>query len=89
MKIIELCEEIMKLCRIGDEPEWEELFQYFADEIKAGNVTSIKREILKIYAGMGSFNDLILQKDGVYLPINERLADLRQMLYEGIAREWQ
>ncbi|WP_276134114.1 DUF6966 domain-containing protein [Polluticoccus soli] len=86
MKLLSLCEDIMQLCHNGYEPNWEKTFRYFVEEIKAGNAIEIKREIQNIYTGMGSFNDLILQKDGELLSLNNRLDTLRQMLYQEITR---
>lgn len=72
MKLLSLCEELMQLCHNGHAPNWERMFKYFIEEIRAGNVDKVKREIQNIYGGMGSFNDLVLQKDGEILSSNEK-----------------
>lgn len=85
MKIIKLCEEISQLCNMANEHQWESLFEYFIKNIKAGHLDTAKKEIRTIYGGMGSFNDLILQKDGVPLSLNEKLDTLRVKLYEEVS----
>ena len=86
MKIVDLCQKIAQLCHIAGELQWEELFKYFVRKIEAGSIGITKREIKSIYGGMGSFNDLVLQKDGAVLDTNEKLSVLREALFEEIIK---
>lgn len=46
-------------------------------------------KILSIYGGAGSFNDLVLYKDGVfYMKENNKLERLRNGLYNKITEKW-
>lgn len=83
MKLIEICNEIAKICRVYGADEWSHLFDSFIDKIEVNGIESSKKEMKKIYSGMGSFSDLILQQDGqVYTEANNRLEFLRESLYK-------
>jgi len=82
MEIAILCKQIVQLCHISGELQWEELFKYFVTRIEEGHIEATVREIEYIYGGMGSFNDLILQKNGKMLDTNTELYTLRKALFE-------
>ncbi|MGE4513136.1 MAG: hypothetical protein AB7E26_04880 [Chryseobacterium sp.] len=61
--------------------------------IQLGNLYVTHKEealsiIKKMYGGMGSFNDLVLYKDGkVDIEANEKLSVLREDLYKAVLSE--
>lgn len=63
---------------------WSIVFNHFLKALSDDNeLSGLARDILKIYqGGMGSFSDLVLQKNAT-MPIedNERLDKLRKELY--------
>lgn len=82
--IQEIITQITALLRANDEQEWashlDKLACMFNDsDDKADSI----KEILNIYkGGMGSFTDLVLQKDyKMLVDENNQLADLKHKLY--------
>ncbi len=74
--------EIHELLISSGEKQWAGAFAYFINRIQGQGIDAIKREILAIYAGMGSFNDLVLYKNGTVLRMETmRLHELRQELF--------
>lgn len=57
-----LLEEIASLLTKSGELEWADIFQRIASECEGGPIDA-KREVLSLYGGMGSFNDLFLYKE--------------------------
>ena len=81
-RIIDICIEIIKILEIVNEKKWLLIFMNFIKELNHDGNKSIYREILKIYGGMGSFNDLVLFKDSkICKEENNKLDNLRQELY--------
>lgn len=88
MNSIEICREVLKLLFEYNEKNWIDSFEYFVKNIGESYDKSSAREILKIYAGAGSFNDLVLHKNG--MPVgagNDRLNQLRSQLYESLVTD--
>lgn len=48
------------------------------------DIDILKRKIRNIYAGMGSFNDIVLSNNGQILPENKRLNKLSTDLFKKI-----
>jgi hypothetical protein len=59
-----LCIQILGILNVRDEKIWSKVFKYLLEQLEIKSPKEIAREILKIYKGMGSFNDLILYKNG-------------------------
>ncbi|MDR6156907.1 hypothetical protein QF023_000423 [Chryseobacterium sp. SLBN-27] len=87
MTIKDYCLQISKLLEGTDNQEKSKVF------IQLGNLyVTHKKEALSniknIYGGMGSFNDLVLYKDGkVDIEANEKLSALREDLYKAVLSE--
>lgn len=56
-----------------------------AEELKEYDPKDVSRKIKAVYGGMGSFNDLVLHREGkmVYAD-NEKLGKLRHQLFDEI-----
>ncbi|MCT2387996.1 DUF6966 domain-containing protein [Erwinia pyrifoliae] len=81
-EIKKVIKEIVKILSSHDEISWARYFQdcemQLDDDYQAGIYN-----IRKVYGGMGSFNDLVLHKNGVPLKKeNDRLDQLRHELYD-------
>lgn len=77
------------LCRANDEPSFSKAFHYFADALEHEEGREVRRKILSMYGGMGSFNDLVFHKDGKPLgKENDELDVLRRELYKQITESW-
>ncbi|MCT4648344.1 MAG: hypothetical protein N4A74_25375 [Carboxylicivirga sp.] len=82
MNIKELSIEILELLEKNNEKSWSLVFKKIVDDCDSSDIKTLKRSILKYYGGMGSFNDLIIYKDGkVFIDENNRLDDLRSKLF--------
>ena len=84
MELLDQCKQLEEICRTGDAERWADLFAYFKQKIIDGESQEAKRELKSIFGGMGSFNDLILQKNGQILDSNARLQELRSELFDTI-----
>lgn len=73
---------IVDLLIFGENYEWARALKRFENEIEnTPDATSSK--ILSIFGGMGSFNDIVLYKNGQPLiPENNELFELRSILYD-------
>jgi len=59
-----ICKEIVELLNgFDNNKEWQKIFKNFlySDELK--ELSTLKKDIIKIYGGMGSFNDLVLHRN--------------------------
>jgi hypothetical protein len=57
-------------------------FYYFKKMFKYAELIDIQYEIQKIYGGMGSVNDLVLDKDGkMLIEENRQLSKLKNILF--------
>ncbi|MWP62259.1 DUF6966 domain-containing protein [Gilliamella sp. Pas-s25] len=74
--------KISILLKEGNYPDWGNSFMKFSEDIEI-NFEAVKNQILILYGGMGSFNDIVLHRNKKPL-INEnnRLDDLRTQLYK-------
>ncbi len=90
MKAIELCLEIARLCKLGNEHQYAALFENYAAGLAEEKWDVMKRSIMNTFkGGMGSFNDLVLHVDGKPLfNENDRLRALKSQLYDEIAAKW-
>lgn len=78
-KILERMEEIL---RLGDPVTWIEAIKKIKQELLINPEFAI-RDILVIYGGIGSFNDIVLYKNGqLLIPENIEFDDLRAQLYQ-------
>lgn len=85
MKVYNLCFEISILCEKYDAKRWGNSFKQFAEKLKTDSPKDVLRQIYGLYGGMGSFNDLVLQRNGVVDHAdNKKLDILRQQLFEEI-----
>lgn len=89
MDIKDYCINIYELLLEAGETNWQNSFKDFISELEKQENTSVYRKILSIYGGAGSFNDLVLYKDGVfYMKENNKLELLRNGLYNKITEKW-
>ena len=73
---------IFSVLRSNNENAWAKTFETLGSELDVDCETSIFA-LKKLYGGMGSFNDIVLHKNG--LPLrkeNEELEDLSHRLYQ-------
>lgn len=76
--------DIINLLNISEELDWKNVFENLLKQYPIENKYFAK-SILKLYGGMGSFNDLVLFKNGKLLKDeNEKLDILRKKLYNSI-----
>ena len=59
--------KMLDLIKLSDAKDWEEILEPFGYEI-LDTPNETKREILSLYRGMGSLNDLTLHKTYIPLP---------------------
>jgi len=87
MTVKDYCLQISKLLKETDNHEKSKAF------IQLGSLyVTHKKEALSniknIYGGMGSFNDLVLYKDGkIDIEANEKFSALRENLYKAVLSE--
>lgn len=74
--------EIKEILINAEEFNWVKSFDGFIRQIKDDNEKNSAKSILQIYKGAGSFNDLVLYKDGIVCKAeNDKLEELRHSLY--------
>lgn len=74
--------EIIKILSSNEEDSWAKRFEKLAIELDIDFESSIY-SLKKLYGGMGSFNDIVLHKNGMPLiRENDALDDLRYKLYK-------
>ena len=84
MKIEQKINQIIDVLNDVSEHEWNELFLRYLSKLKNPNINRdiIVKDLLKIFGGMGSFNDLVLYKDGqLCFDQNVKLNLLRKDLF--------
>lgn len=75
--------EIISLLKENKENQWEKTFNFFLYNAAAYGFNNVKKDIRLVYAGMGSFNDLILYNDGkISYDSNIKLDNLRTELFD-------
>lgn len=81
-QIISKLREIVDCLRANGSADWADGFERMADEFPS-DPDETKRQIRGCYGGMGSFNDLVLHKQGVPLrKENDELDRMRHELWE-------
>ncbi len=74
--------KMLDLLKLSDAKDWEELIEPLSYEIP-DTPNETKREILSLYRGMGSLNDLTLHKNGYPLrKENEEFSFLKRQLFD-------
>lgn len=82
MNITKYCIEIAQLLESVGEEKWINQFTYFITQSQVSENVDLCKQILSIYKGIGSFNDLVLYKNGKLCYYeNETLDLLREKLY--------
>lgn len=79
-----IAEELIKLLQENDEPNWAAYLNRFLAGYESPNTQAdAVRNLLKIYkGGMGSFTDLVLEKDlKMLVKENNQLVNLKHELY--------
>jgi hypothetical protein len=80
---------IYQLLLEAGETNFQNSFKNFIAGLEKQENTSVYRKILSIYCGAGSFNNLVLYKDGVLcMKENNKLEWLRNGLYNKITEKW-
>lgn len=83
-KFHSLIDSVTKFLEIQCENNWRDSFLNVLRVIENdGDLKEIARRVVSVYGGMGSFNDLVLSRDGKML-INENdiLESLKHSIYE-------
>jgi uncharacterized protein DUF6966 len=86
-KVKRVLDKVILLLEQTEELNWLKSFVYFRSSCsKENDLKNLANEIRRVYAGMGSFSDLVLYRDGKML-INEtsQLDSLRRELFELIS----
>jgi hypothetical protein len=74
--------DIITILSLNDEDSWAKIFEKLGFELDVDYESSIY-SLKKLYGGMGSFNDIVLHKNGIPLiRENDELEDLRHKLYK-------
>lgn len=78
--------EITNILSSNNEGSWAKIFEKLASELDVDCESSIQ-SLKKLYGGMGSFNDVILHKNGMPLiQENDELDELRHSLYNQLTQ---
>jgi len=78
--------DIANVLSSNDEESWAKTFETLGSELDFDCESSIF-SLRKLYGGMGSFNDIVLHKDGIPLiRENDELDELRHTLYKQLDR---
>ncbi len=74
--------KMLALLKLSNAKDWEKAIQKLSYEI-LGMPNETKREILSLYGGMGSLNDLVLHKDEYPLrKENDEFDSLKTQLFD-------
>ncbi|KJY81678.1 hypothetical protein TW81_17375 [Vibrio galatheae] len=86
MRVISIIKQIIDLLVSVGESNWADTFTSFKLKLvnsDSENLQILRSDILGIYGGMGSFNDLVLYSEGqVLIRENQTLDKLRKELFE-------
>ncbi len=78
--------DIVIILSSNDEDSWAKTFEKLGSELDVDYESSIY-SLKKLFGGMGSFNDIVLHKNGTpLLRENDELEDLRHKLYKQLDR---
>lgn len=84
--LVSIIEKILLLLTSAEEKNWAGAFIKFQDRCSdtSGDIpASVQIDMLRMYGGMGSFNDLVLYKQGQpMIKENQELDRLRGELFE-------
>ena len=85
--LISIIAEIISLFRESDDVihlrQFEELYSWAKDAKSTEDQSSLARLILRLYGGMGSFNDTIIYRNGIIdKSATSKLNKLRDRLFE-------
>jgi hypothetical protein len=84
--LVSVIENIIELLDSADESNWANSFRKFRLECDCNNLEHLerlRRNMARIYGGMGSFNDLVLHKQGQPMIFeNQTLDNLRKELFQ-------
>lgn len=84
--LISVIEKIIELLNSVEESNWVTSFNKFRERCDSPDVEDLERlrsEILRIYGGMGSFNDLVLYKQSqLMIKESQNLDKLRKELFQ-------
>ena len=87
MTVKDYCLKISKLLESTNDREKSDAFLWLGNQYETDKKEALTN-IKNIYGGMGSFNDMVLYKDGkVDFEANEMLAALREDLYNAVLSE--
>lgn len=82
----DLLSRLAQLLAGADEPRWSQSMSRLAERAAAtpgsAERREVIREVLSLYGGMGSFNDVVLQDARGVLPEQPELDQLRSRLFE-------
>jgi len=85
--MIDTLKKIEGLLKKYDEKQWSISFHVFINSYSTSENRDLKNKIRGIYRGMGSFNDLILFKDGrMCTEGNIKLDALRKKLFREVTQ---
>ncbi|RJT32660.1 DUF6966 domain-containing protein [Rahnella woolbedingensis] len=86
-KIKELLAQITSLLLDNDQKKWAEQFDYFYQKLDIDYDNTLM-EIKRTFGGAGSFNDVVLHKDGkMLIRENRELSVLQDQLYDALKKE--
>jgi hypothetical protein len=78
--------EIASILSSNDEASWAKAFEKLGNELDIDYESSIY-SLKGFYGGMGSFNDIVLHKNGMPLiRENDALDELRHLLYKQLTK---
>ena len=78
-----IIKEIIEVLEDTGEDNWKRTFQHYLKDYDRIELDSLKRSIIRIYGGMGSFSDLVLSKNGkICIKENNTLDKLRAKLFK-------
>lgn len=86
-KIKELLVQITSLLLENNQNGWAEKFDSFSQKLDTDYDNTL-REIKLTFGGAGSFNDVVLHKDGkILISENRELSNLQDQLYDVLKKE--
>jgi len=79
--------EIFNLLNSVEEDSWSKEFESLITGFESFEKKDLLQRVAKMYGGFGSFNDLVLYKNGkVCFEENQKLDELRKMLFEELKK---
>lgn len=84
-QLILVIEKIIKLLTSVEEKNWVNIFKTYRNRCESKNekeLVQLRNDIVRIYGGMGTFNDLVLYKQTQpAVKENQKLDELRKNLF--------